>query len=79
MQYLSNTAQNYIYHAHSYFPIRETFIYKKLNNLATLEIKKKYRLIENFKQLEKLIDKAEIACVHLKKNNEYKPLKNKSN
>ena len=65
--YLKSVAQNYIFHAHSYLPMKRTSIYKRLTNESTLvALKRVWLLIEEFEQLEILIEKAETTCAHLK-------------
>ena len=64
--YLKAVTKNYIFHAHSYIPIRRSSMYRRLANENTCIALKRYGLLKDFSELEELIDEAEAACNHLK-------------
>jgi len=64
--YLKMVAENYIFHAHSYIPIKRSSLYKRLASKSGLQALEQHRLTNEYQELEILIDKAESACSHLK-------------
>ena len=66
MYYLERVAKNYIFHAHSYVPMRQGSLYKRLTcDDARIKIKR-FGLEARLQEVENIIDQAEDSCSHLR-------------
>ena len=66
MAYLISISRNYVYHSHSYIPVRQSDIYRRLCAPAAVEKIAQFGLVGHMAEVEQAIDTAEAACAYLR-------------
>jgi hypothetical protein len=65
IRYLTSVSRNYVYHSHSYVPVRKSDIYRRLSDSAMTAKINRFGLAGIMGEMEEAIDAAENACAHL--------------
>ena len=65
IEYLASISRNYVFHSHSYMPVRQSNIYARLIEPMALEKIAAFGLTKSMEELERVIDEADQSCNYL--------------